>query len=236
MPNVHQKLVVDVETVGVDFETLDTLSQEQLTRYFERYTKDNEELEEQKDKLGFWPLTGQIVAIGVYNPDTKKGCVYLQTNGEGVQTEIEPGITIETGNEKEILKKFWNAALKYNMFITFNGRMFDAPYLMLRSAINEVRPSKNLLANRYVSSQPFQALHVDLNDQLGFYGATRRSFSLHFWCNAFGIESPKATGVTGDDVKQLFKDGKYFDIARYNAGDLKATAALYEKWDNFLNF
>ncbi|MCX6702679.1 MAG: hypothetical protein NTW60_02335 [Candidatus Wolfebacteria bacterium] len=51
----------------------------------------------------------------------------------------------------------------------------------------------------------------------------------------FGIESPKANGVTGDDVKTLFKEKKFIDIAKYNLGDLKATGELYEKWDNYLN-
>ena len=53
---------------------------------------------------------------------------------------------------------------------------------------------------------------------------------------AFGIESPKAQGVDGDDVKNLFVRGKSADIARYNARDLVATTALYEKYTQFLQF
>lgn len=234
--NQYQKLVIDIETVGVDFESLDTISQEQLTKYFERYAKDDDEVRDQKDKLGFFPLTGHIVAIGILNPETMKGAVYIESDGKGIPAEIAPGIALEWGSESDILKKFWNTALKYNYFITFNGRMFDAPFLMLRSAINGIRPSKNLLTNRYVGSQSFQAIHIDLYDQLGFYGAMRKNFSLHFWANAFGIKSPKESGVDGNDVKKLFEDGKILDIAKYNAGDLVATKELYEKWDEFLNF
>src|SRR3990167_9602941 len=182
--NSYQKLVVDIETVGVDFESLDEISQEQLTKYFERYAKDDEEVKDQKDKLGFFPLTGHIVAIGILNPETEKGAVYVDSDGQSdiknLPSEIAPGITLECGSEADILKKFWNIADKYNYFITFNGRQFDAPYLMIRSAIHGIRPSKNLLANRYLSSQPFSALHVDLMDQLSFYGAARKNFSLHF--------------------------------------------------------
>jgi hypothetical protein len=180
------------------------------------------------------------VAIGILNPETSKGVIYLNSDGPSnikkSPPEIVPGIALEWGSESDILKKFWNTALKYNYFITFNGRGFDAPFLMIRSAINGIRPSKNLMTNRYVSSQSFQALHIDLMDQLGFYGATRKSFSLHFWTKAFGIESPKEGGVDGDDVKKLFEEGEILKIAKYNAGDLFATKALYEKWDQFLNF
>jgi len=59
---------------------------------------------------------------------------------------------------------------------------------------------------------------------------------LHLWTRAFGIPSPKAGGVTGDDVTPLFKKKKYLEIARYNVGDLIATKALYEKWQTYLQF
>jgi len=235
MPN-QNKLIIDVETVGVDFDSLDDVSKEQLQRYFERYSKNEEEVEESKDRLGFWPVTGEIVAIGALNPDTNKGVVYLQNKNKKLPDELESGIKLETGDEAQILKKFWDAAEKYDCFITFNGRGFDAPYLMIRSAINGIRPTKNLMTNRYISSQSWGAVHIDLADQLTFYGAMRRNFSLHFWSRAFGIKSPKESGVTGDDVKRLFNEGKFMEIAKYNLGDLVATKALYEKWRDYLNF
>ena len=232
----YNKLVIDVETVGVDFDSLDDISKESLQKYFERYSKDNAEIEESKDKLGFWPVTGEIVTIGCLNPVTGKGVVYQQDNGVKLPKTLEEGIAVVSGSEKEILQKFWEAAEKYNYFITFNGRAFDAPYLMIRSAINGIRPSKNMMTNRYISSQSWGALHIDLADQLTFYGATRRNFSLHFWSRAFGIQSPKEAGISGDDVKQLYKDKKIMEIMEYNVRDLRATAALYQKWEDYLSF
>jgi hypothetical protein len=40
--------------------------------------------------------------------------------------------------------------------------------------------------------------------------------------------------VSGDDVAQLFREKRGRDIAQYNARDLIATAALYEKWQTYL--
>lgn len=231
-----QKLIFDVETIGIDFDSLDDISREQLQKYFERYSKNEEEVEESKDKLGFWPLTGEIVAIGALNPDTGKGIIYLQTGGQKIPQKLNNDIALSAGDEKDILQKFWEAAEKYNYFITFNGRTFDAPYLMIRSAINGVRPTKNLMANRYLSGQNWNAVHVDLADQFIFYGAVRRNFSLHFWSKAFGLKSPKEEGITGDDVKRLYQEKKFLEIAEYNLGDLLATRGLYEKWQNYLNF
>jgi predicted PolB exonuclease-like 3'-5' exonuclease len=56
------------------------------------------------------------------------------------------------------------------------------------------------------------------------------------WCRAFGIESPKAQGVDGDDVKALYEHGKSADIAKYNARDLIATTELYKRYVDYLQF
>ena len=91
-----------------------------------------------------------------------------------------------------MLEKFWEISRQYDEFISFNGRSFDVPFMMLRSAINKIRPSKNLMGNRYLDRQRDDSLHIDLFDQLNFQGAVRRRDSLHLYTRAFGIESPKA--------------------------------------------
>ena len=106
---------------------------------------------------------------------------------------------------------------------------------MIRSAILGVKPTKNLMSNRYLSSQKFDAIHVDLLDQLTFYGAFRKRFNLHFWTKAFGIKSPKEEGITGEDIKKLYQEGKFLEIVKYNYGDLVATKELYKKWNEYLN-
>jgi predicted PolB exonuclease-like 3'-5' exonuclease len=134
-----------------------------------------------------------------------------------------------------MLEQFWQGALSYHNFVTFNGREFDIPFLMIRSAIHKIKPTKNLLSNRYLSSQFVNAKHIDLCDQLSFYGAVWKKSSLHLACRAFGIVSPKAGGVSGDDVGALFKEKKFVDIAKYNVGDLVATNELYGYWNTYLN-
>ncbi|GIW57375.1 MAG: hypothetical protein KatS3mg083_320 [Candidatus Dojkabacteria bacterium] len=38
-------------------------------------------------------------------------------------------------DEKEILEHFWETIVKYDRYITFNGRAFDIPFIRIRSAI-----------------------------------------------------------------------------------------------------
>lgn len=232
-------LIFDIETIGEDFDSLDETTQHQLTRWIRETSASEDEyenaLENVKEGMGLSPLTGEIVAIGVLDAEKGKGAVFYQSPGTKEKETEEGGIKFKPMSEKEMLEAFWDGVKEYDEVVSFNGRMFDAPFLAVRSAVRGVRPSCDLLSNRYVSLQR-GVKHIDLRDQLSFYGATRRPGSLHLWCRALGIESPKAGGVSGDDVSGLFAAGKYLDIAKYNVGDLRATKELYEKWRDFLRF
>ena len=233
MVNFMPKLIFDIETVGVEFDSLDDKSQELLLRFAET----PEDIEAVKEGLGFSPLTGQVVAIGVLNPETAKGAVYFH-DPEGKLESKENGNVqyIPHKTEKDLLKSFWDASAHYDQFVTFNGRSFDAPYLMIRSAIDKIKPTKNLMTYRYESDQYGKTIvHLDLLDRLTFFGAVRRKGNLHMWCKAFGIESPKSKGISGDDVAQLFRSREYLKIAEYCFDDVLATEKLYEYWEKYIN-
>ena len=218
------RIIFDIETAGKDFDDLEPAVQEYLLRWAD--TED--EKKEVKDSLSFYPLTAEIVTIGMYDPDNNKGVVFFQNNADPLLPFEEKDMRYETGTEQEIIRKFWDTIKGYKQFITFNGRGFDCPFILVRSAVHKIRPARDLMPNRYGDT------HIDLFDQLSFFGATRRKFSLDMWCRTFGIKSPKSEGITGYEVKDLYQAGRYLDIARYCAGDLKATAELLAVWDNYL--
>jgi hypothetical protein len=234
------KLIFDIETIGEDFDAIDEGTQEVLTRWIKKESKNDKEYETAlaylKDGMGFSPLTGEIVAIGVLDAEKDKGAVYFQAPDVEIVESEEAGVKLKAMPEKEMLENFWNVVGKYTEFVSFNGRGFDVPFLMIRSAIHGIRPSKDLMSNRYLNSQKYDAKHVDLFDQFSFYGSTQRKGSLHLYCRAFGIKSPKEDGVTGDDVNRLFKEKKFLEIAKYNIGDLRATRELYGYWEKYLRF
>lgn len=231
-------LVMDIETVGEKFDAMDETTQHNLTRWIERESKTPEEyevkLKDVKEGLGFSPLTGMVVAIGMLDVEKDAKVVYFQAPGEEYGRFEEDGVTYEQLDEPQMLQKFWNGAQQYDELVTFNGRGFDVPFLVIRSAVHGIRPSRDFMSNRYVSMQKFNAKHIDLQDQLSFYGSVARRGSLHLYCRAFGIESPKAAGVTGDDVRELFEAKRYKDIARYNVRDIVATRDLYLKWEKYM--
>ncbi len=232
------RLIFDIETVGEDWNGLDETSQHTLTRWIKKeFAEDGDDyqraLDDIKNGLGFSPLTGEVVAIGILDPDKDQGVVYYQAPGENAKETKDGNVTLKPMGEKEMLEAFWQGAQKYTEFIGYNSRAFDAPFLAIRSAIHGIRPTRNLLEGRYPYQQR-DCRHVDLQDELTFYGATNRKSGLHLYARAFGIKSPKADGTSGDDVARLFREKKFLDIATYNVGDLVATAELYKRWEKFV--
>lgn len=219
------RLIFDIETIGLEFDSLDKKSQEMLLEYAE----DEDERQRIRNGLGLSPLTGSIVAIGVLNPETGKGAVYYQKQA-GEQEEVDGDMNlVPCDGEIGVIKRFWEVAEHYDQFVTFNGHAFDVPFLTVRSAVLKLKPSKNLISNRY-----YDRPHLDLMDRLTNFGATRWRKNLHMWCTAFGIKSPK-DGGDGNDVARLFKESKCRDIARYCFGDLVATKELLEYWEKYMN-
>ncbi len=232
-----KRLVFDVEFVAEKWEDFDKYTQKDLLKRAPDPKEDpngyEKELANVQDQLVFSPLTGFIVAIGVYDIDTEKGAVYYQ-DPKGKQKDIEEdNIKYVPMTEPEILVKFWALAETADEFISFFGRRSDVPYINIRSAIHGIRPSKDLISNRYNSSRFPGAVHYDLAELLSFYGTAMYRGSLHRWCRAFGIDSPKGD-MDASQVTDYFYAGKGLEIAKYNVGDLYATAALFHKWDQYL--
>lgn len=221
------KIIFDIETVGHAFDSLDEMTQEHLLKF----AKSQEEEQTVKDTLSFYPVTARVVTIAMLELDTDKAFVYYLVPDEPPEKKLEKNSEyLSVSSEKQLLELFWDRIAKYDQFITFNGRSFDCPFIMTRSAINRIKVSKNLMPDRYRSGA-----HIDLMEKLTFLGATRKRFSLHVWCNAFGIASPKDDGVTGEEVKPLFENRRYFDIARYCLRDVTATRELYRAWEKYVD-
>ncbi|WKZ68680.1 MAG: ribonuclease H-like domain-containing protein [Melioribacteraceae bacterium] len=227
------QLVFDIETVGCDFNSLPDSQKEYLLRYAEKEL--DKEIREQKvDEairyLSLYPFTAKVIAIGLYHTEMEKALVLYEseTDEKNVISDDEH-VVYKAQSEDEMLTTFWQYASKVDRFISFNGRNFDIPFLMLRSAIKKIKPSVNFLGNRFDTSK-----HIDLLEQFTFYGLIKK-FNLDFYCKSFGIESPKSKGVTGMDVKQLYEAGRIKEIAVYCGQDIRATFELYKIWDEFLN-
>jgi predicted PolB exonuclease-like 3'-5' exonuclease len=223
-----KKLVIDIETVGTPWEEHDAYVREYLIKGMSEA-----EAEEEKRRGALSPFTGRIVAIGVVNAETGRSCAMYEVPGQTeVITRKEGMRTLISGSERQILEKFWDYLDKDDRFISFNGRQFDGPFLMIRSAIRGVVPKRDLVGNRY-RFHP----NCDLREVLNFNGTMNPRqirFNLDLACKTFGIISSKTEGMDGRAVQTLYNAGRYEDIAVYCLEDVRATCELYLKLEKTL--
>lgn len=228
-----KRLAIDIETVGIPWEEHDTYVREYLIKGMSEA-----EAEEEKRRGALSPFTGRIVAIGVVNVDSGKSCALYEVPGRtAIDTTREGDRTLIAGSERGILQKFWEFLGPDDRFISFNGRQFDGPFLMIRSAIHGLKPTRDVVGKRY-SFHP----NCDLREVLNFQGTVnprQMRFNLDLACKTFGIESSKSEGMDGRSVETLYRASRFEDIARYCLDDVRATAELYLKladticiWEN----
>jgi len=218
-----KKLVIDIETVGIPWEELDPYVREYLIKGLS-----DGDAEETRRAGGLSPFRGKIVAIGVINIEDGRSCALYEVPG---QTEIvyerAGARTYISGTEKQILERFWSFFENDSRFISFNGRQFDGPFLMIRSAIHGVTPKRDLVGYRY-GFHP----NCDLREALNFFGTTNNrqfKFNLDLACKTFGVETSKGEGMDGRSVETKYLAGRHREIADYCLDDVRATAELYER-------
>ena len=222
------RVVFDIECVGASWDSLPEKSQKSLLR---NCVEDEYCIQKEKESLALWPVTGKIITIAVLDAQTGEAQVFFDSKGE-IQEEYElDGVKYKSGDEKQILEWFFDYIKYTDQIITFSGRRFDCPYIIFRSMVHGLRPSFDLMPNRYGNNRRGYNPHLDLADQLSYFGGTR-GFSLHLICEALGITSPKEGGIDGSQVEDFYNRGEYKKIARYCMSDVYATHELMKKWDS----
>ena len=225
-----RRIVIDIETCAYPFESITDSQREYLLRYAEK-EPDPEKRKAMTDEAirftSLYPYTAKCIAIGIFDVEKEKSFVYYENAKVEEWKSDDAKVQYKGLSEKEMLESFWRIAQAADQVITFNGRNFDLPFLMMRSAMLQIKVTKNFMSYRYGDE------HIDLLEQFTFYGATRK-FNLDFYCKAFGIESPKTAEVSGMEVKNLYDAGRIKDIAVYCLKDIYATYQLYMIWRKYL--
>ncbi len=219
-------ITFDIEVAGFPWEEVD-----EITRgYLLARARSPEEREAVPERTALVLGLGKVIAIGLWLVEEDRGMLLLEGRTQGKHDwEKVPQSQILRGGEAELLENFWDVVRKNRgRLVSFNGRAYDGPVLMMRSAQLGIRPTTNLCGYRYDI-----AAHTDLMDVFSFLGATRESYSLDYWCRRFDIESPKGS-IDGSQVARAYREGRVEDIGEYCLRDVRATAALYRKVEQTL--
>jgi predicted PolB exonuclease-like 3'-5' exonuclease len=156
----------------------------------------------------------QPVVLGVLWLDENLLCKKMGTIGEGK-------------DEAGMLADFAEFMTKYEpTIVTWNGRGFDLPVLMLRSMRYGVSAPwyyrKPGYRYRYSTDG-----HIDLCDVFSDYGATRMT-SLHGAARLIGL--PGKDGVDGSQVEALYRTGQIEALRGYCLSDVAQTAFLFLRY------
>ena len=225
-PSQRQPVIsFDIEVAGYLWEEVD----ETTRGYLLSRARDEHDRAAVPERTGLYPGLGKIIAIGMWLVADDRGMILLE-GAHHTERDFErvKDSKVYRGDEKQLLEKFWqlvgrNAQGRVPRLVSFNGRGYDAPMLMIRSAQHGVKPSRNLLPKRWEMRD-----HCDLMEVFNFQGATRESYGLEYWCRRFDVESPKGS-IDGSQVARVYRQGRIDDIGEYCLRDVRATSQLYKR-------
>ena len=146
--------------------------------------------------------------------------------------------TMEGKDEREIIAKFLKFINDYNpRLVSFKGRGFDLPMLMVRAMRYNLNASayyesenKELNKNKWENYRARYSpkFHLDLLDFISDFGSVR-GLKLDTLCASLNL--PGKYDVHGDQVMELFFDGKIDKINEYCESDVLNTYWLFLKYE-----
>jgi len=213
-----------MKIIGYDIETVpqENLSKSQAefleTKLIAARSKATESYSEEETRskiMGTSPYLGKIVCISLG-----------EVTGSKIQAESY------TGDEKELLRNFWNMVGQIpqaTTWVSFNGLKFDVNFILMRSLHHKLVPTNRSFVNtiRY-RKHP----HFDVMQWMSDWGYP--SPNLDIACDLCGVETSKAGAIKAKDVAKAFKDGRIEEIAEYCEQDVRATIEVYLQVKNYV--
>ena len=110
-----------------------------------------------------------------------------------------------------------------DLFVGFNVLDFDLKFILQRSVVNRVAPSRSISFRRFQQEPVYDVMR----EWEGW--STRDSISLDTLSRALGMESPKSGGVDGSQVYDFYLAGRLQEIYDYCLRDVRVTRAIYRR-------
>lgn len=195
------KLFFDIETLPAPDEKKNILKE-----YHESRVKDGKE---KKSFEAFLEETGFDGAFG------RIACIGYAINNDPPQ--------VLSGDEKQILEKFWEISRNIDLFVGFNVFDFDLSFIYQRSIILGVKPTTNLPFSRYRNNPIYDVMYEWSKWKL------KTVPNLNKLAKAFGFPTSKGGEVEGKNVAKAYEEGKIKEICEYCMKDVELTRKIYKK-------
>ena len=198
------KLFLDIETLPVAGSQLEIIKQfyKEMQEKKGSLAKNGVNFETYMRNTSFQGEFGRIFCIGYATDNEEAKCL--------------------SGDEKQILKDFWELARDATLFIGHNIMEFDLRFIYKRSIIHQIKPTRDLSFARYRNEPIFDTIKEW--EKWSSQGA-----SLHKLSIALGLASPKEEGIDGSKVYDYYLAGKQDEIIKYCIRDVEATREVYKR-------
>jgi 3'-5' exonuclease len=174
------------------------------------------------------PYAHQVICVGCVLLEHGARDDHVRTVRVGV-LEAEPELGADA-REREVLGQFAGFVDQRKPdLVTWNGRRFDLPALMMRSMrLGICHPwYYNARGARYRYSEDD---HCDLGDVMADYGAAP-PLGLDGMARLIGLPG-KYGDIDGSTVAQAYADGRTHAIGSYCLADAAQTACLWLRWQH----
>jgi|SRR3989344_541650 len=130
-------------------------------------------------------------------------------------------IILSGENERVLIEQFWSIVKDYNLFVTNNGYGYDVPFLIVRSAINRIKPSIKININKFSMEN---SNHFDT--MLFFSQNVFTNPRLDIIAKTLGIDVGE-NRFSGAEVERLYREGKWEEIRQHCREDVDITERIY---------
>ncbi len=197
------KLYFDIETIPAN--------EEHKSIYIEILKKKNASKTDEDiyTSTSFEGTFGRICCIGIIKENS---------DGKIIQKEVF------SGDEKNILTKFWQSAHGVHRFIGHNIWGFDLPFIYQRSIINDIKPRTDISFARY--------RNIPIYDTMLEWTLWNMDYSkmqkLDTLAKVLGLPTSKDE-MDGSMVWDYYKQGRIEEINKYCMKDVELTRKVYKK-------
>ena len=216
------KLFFDIETIPAPE------SAEKALKYlYERKKKKHEDKDDEKEFGSYNEFYESTSFDGTYG---RICTIAYAINDEPVQSL--------SGDEREMVSKFWEAAGRADLFVGHNIRDFDLPFIMQRSVVLGVKPSWNKFEEpgkkpwdmqKFLSFARYKNLPIfDTQWEWNNWREKWTNKTIEHISLALGIPTPKE-GIDGSEVWNFYKAGKIKEICDYCMRDVETVRAVYKR-------
>ena len=153
------------------------------------------------------PSQGKIICIGM-----------LLVDGSKIQEKVFAGPL-----EKSLLGRFWKTIKHDDYLIGHNVINFDLYFILIRSKINGVKPTRRFELRRHSTAFVYDTMQVD-----SAWGRKRYK-KLDALAKAYGVPGKKGSGK---GVYNLYRQKQWKQIEKYCRGDLWVTWNVYRHMKN----